>query len=335
MRRRAGGSLAECVYLNDLVEIAGINPAEVQLIRHAEKNPETGASSWSLRRSGGRWQFDLHQSLYDTTGPMGQARRVVSFVAAPESGTLFVGIWDVGEHQHSDQTVLDAVMMAPRQYVYDLRPSSWMSGYAGRQSVEWSDPRSWYRDLPRTKFPVMEIRRRCANPVTHSSIEATLQAPCRAKGIKDKSEQFSLAIDKPSIALLSQYRARTRTRSSLSAEPERSLRRNHATEPAVVLSAGRRRERWPDARGYGARASMCNFIREIRPAVTDKSRVGRVEPHRRSAYGPVLDALRASQLLLPGNWYPLPRTRRLHLFPCRFSGQGSRILCSNHRLLDV
>ena len=152
-------ALAENIYLNDLVSIAGIDPAEIRLIRHAERNPETGESSWTLWRSGDRRRFDLHQSLYNTTHPMGRARYTISFVATPENGTLFVGMWEVGERRLSGEDVLDPVVGEPRRYVYDLHPSRWLGGYVGRLSVAWSAPRSWYRDLSKTRFPVEEIRR--------------------------------------------------------------------------------------------------------------------------------------------------------------------------------
>lgn len=45
-----------------------------------------------------------------------------------------------------------------RYHVYDLRPSRHLSQYAGRLSVRWANPRSCYRDLARTRFPVVEIR---------------------------------------------------------------------------------------------------------------------------------------------------------------------------------
>jgi hypothetical protein len=152
---------------NTLLNECGINPADVQLVRHKDRGP-TDITSYSLFRSGPDY-FNAYQSL--------QGRRVfhrqfiASFVVcpAPSYDTLFVGLYRVSEPQKNKETITCPIRLKPfepeRLYVYPLTLDEKLQNLIQLLTINWGDGyRSWVQRAAKQNKDVLEIRRRAEEP---------------------------------------------------------------------------------------------------------------------------------------------------------------------------
>jgi len=140
-----------------MVGAVGLDARQTKLLRHRAIGPD-GTTPWGLWETEPE-RFERYQSIQSKKHTIGAAKQVCSFVAAPDGSTLFVGIWSVLGVGVAPDGLIDPVMGhdVGGKNLYQLESMPHLSSYAGRLVVHWSAPRSWYRRLDRSSFPVLEI----------------------------------------------------------------------------------------------------------------------------------------------------------------------------------
>ena len=142
--------------LNDLVETAGLDAGRVKVLRHQEANTDTGRTSWELWQDD-RKQFELHQSLYDRTDPIGDSQHIISLLTPSSGKTVFVGVWSVSGRRSCPSDVVDPLICRSRAHQYDLQKHDLLRDYSGRMVVDWTLGRAWHRRLSTVNIGVLEI----------------------------------------------------------------------------------------------------------------------------------------------------------------------------------
>ena len=142
--------------INELVAAAGLDTERVKVLRHQETDEETGRTSWDLWRED-RAEFELHQSLYDRTVPIGDSAHIVSLLAPSSDKTVFAGVWEVVKRIDCPSKVIDPLIKRTRSHQYDLREHGLLPDYCGRMVVDWPSGRTWHRRLSNVTIRVLEI----------------------------------------------------------------------------------------------------------------------------------------------------------------------------------
>src|SRR5271168_4662563 len=106
---------------NTLLKESGIDPKDVQLVRHKDRGP-TGTTPYSLMCEPSWDQFILYQRIQK---PKTFSRKLIaSFVVTPFSETLFANLYVVGSPQRNSSPqicpVRKKVFEAGRCWMYSL-----------------------------------------------------------------------------------------------------------------------------------------------------------------------------------------------------------------------
>jgi len=147
---------------NRLLDVEGITPDQVQLVRHQDTRAGAVTSPYALwvDRAPG---FELYQSI--------QAREVfrtddgsliASFLVTPASETLFVGLYGVHGLGVAPAGTRDPVggHDVSGLHLYDLRPDPRLAFYSGKVVIEWGAGfRSWVQRAHKQDKEVVEVRR--------------------------------------------------------------------------------------------------------------------------------------------------------------------------------
>ena len=144
--------------INDLAEAAGLDAERVKVLRHQEPDKRAGRTSWDLWCED-REKFELHQSLYDKPGTIGDSSHIVSLLAAPAGETVFAGVWEVIGRRNCPNEVIDPLINRTKRYFYELRPHDLLQDYYGRMVVQWPQGRRYDRRLSSASIPILEIRK--------------------------------------------------------------------------------------------------------------------------------------------------------------------------------
>jgi hypothetical protein len=150
---------------NTLFKESGINPKDVQLVRHKDRGP-TGTTPYSLMCDSPD-SFELYQKI--------QGREIfrrslfASFVVTPSSDTLFVNLYAVGKPQRnaSPQTcpVREKVIETGKCWIYPVIRDNRLIDYSKKIIIAWGDGyRSWVQRADRQDKIVLEIRREFQEP---------------------------------------------------------------------------------------------------------------------------------------------------------------------------
>ena len=142
--------------INDLAEAAGLNLKKTKALRHQETNKATGRTSWDLWWKG-EGEFELHQSLYDNTWPIGDSDHIVSFLAPSPKLTVFAGVWEVCGRKDCPHEVIDPLIERTRSHQYELKAHDLLQKYCGRMVVNWPTARTWHRRLSKVTVDILEI----------------------------------------------------------------------------------------------------------------------------------------------------------------------------------
>jgi hypothetical protein len=148
---------------NTLLEKAGLDPANVQLVRH-QRRDRSGLTIYDLWRSN-RKGFERYQSIQGP-GQKGNPRfrvggQIASFVATPERETLFVGVYHVA-HEALSETAYVSPFTKKRyapgdRHVYELDPRQVLSDFVGRLKIDWGRGRRWVQHADRQNKAVAWI----------------------------------------------------------------------------------------------------------------------------------------------------------------------------------
>lgn len=157
------------VSFNTILRGAGVDPAQVRLLRHQDPGADRGRSPYELWRDHPS-EFERYNS---THWPKYRDRLSskfwASFVGTPQGETLFVGVFAVSyvgvtkedrprPHREGMDAAgsLDEYLLAPQEPLSDL---------IGRIYIEWGGAtRTWIQYADRVDKTVVEIRRRFEEP---------------------------------------------------------------------------------------------------------------------------------------------------------------------------
>lgn len=152
---------------NTLLNEHGIDPENVQLVRHKDRGP-TGITPYSLLRVKPD-QFEAYQSMQGRE--VFRRSYIASFVVmpAPTYETLFAGVYRVAKPHLNLQQVTCPVRgkrFDPGQVqIYRLLPEEKLRELSQRLTINWGDGyRSWVQHAARQNKDVLELRRSQAEP---------------------------------------------------------------------------------------------------------------------------------------------------------------------------
>jgi hypothetical protein len=151
------------IMFNSILVDAGLNLADVRLLRHKDPQASKGRTPYELWRDN-RPQFDLYQS----TQGIGyrsklQAPYWASFIGTPSNETLFVGLYAMQHRKLMEEDTprpqSDGVDKAGTCDFYDLSLEKALEDLIGRLLIDWGPgPRSWIQHADRKNKIVTELR---------------------------------------------------------------------------------------------------------------------------------------------------------------------------------
>lgn len=153
------------IHFNVLLRDAGIDPADVKLVRHQDTRHSARVTPYKLWRAD-CGQFEMYQKIQKRT-VFKKARLVASFVATPLDETLFVGMYKNRGVGKVKPGVIDPISGKDVGGLnsYDLVLSPKLEEYRGRLVIEWGKGyRSWVQLARKKEKLVVEIHRSASEP---------------------------------------------------------------------------------------------------------------------------------------------------------------------------
>ncbi len=157
-------ALSPALTLDMLLKAAGLDPADVRLLRHQDSRFPGYPSPYALWRDN-RPAFEAYQSTQD----FGNAARLrapiwASFVGLPGNKTLFAGLYQaelIGPlAQDRTHPVDGSIEKAGSGNEYRLTPMAALADYVGLLFIEWgAGYRTWIQRADAAPKPIVEIRR--------------------------------------------------------------------------------------------------------------------------------------------------------------------------------
>jgi hypothetical protein len=152
---------------NTLLTEAGVEPSNVQLVRHQDARSPRGMSPYALWR-GRPDAFQRYQSLQSRpvfTSP----GLIASFVVPPNGETLFAGLYEVqsvSRNASVERCPLHGTEFPVGEInVYALAPIDTLSALSGLLTIEWGEgARAWVQRAQNQNKAVLELRRRFEEP---------------------------------------------------------------------------------------------------------------------------------------------------------------------------
>ena len=147
---------------NRFLDIEGISPDRVQLVRHQDTRSDALTSPYALwvNRDPG---FDLYQSIqHRQVFRLDEGSLIASFVVTPAAETLFIGLYGVHGIGVAAPGTPDPVAGHDigGLHLYDLRPDPRLSDYRGKVVIDWGTGfRSWVQRAHKQDKAVLEVRR--------------------------------------------------------------------------------------------------------------------------------------------------------------------------------
>ena len=142
---------------NDLLVLAGLDPAQVRLVRHQDNRLRPGRLYEAWRND--RASFEEYQSVQSKNRfPTGDL--LASFVVTEARKTVFVGIYRVGAVHTLPEGSFDALVRQDTSgyFAYDLQLMDHLADYRDRAVIEWgAGVRSWVQRAGSQSKPVIEI----------------------------------------------------------------------------------------------------------------------------------------------------------------------------------
>ncbi len=158
-----GATRAMPIMLNSILIEAGLNVADVRLLRHKDRRAARGRTPYELWRDN-RTQFDLYQSIHGfDKRPKLKGRYWASFLGTPTEETLFIGLYAVGGRrpleQDSPHPHMDGLDKAGSVDFYDLTLEKALGDLIGKLFIEWGPgERAWIQRADRRNKPITELR---------------------------------------------------------------------------------------------------------------------------------------------------------------------------------
>jgi hypothetical protein len=154
---------------NTILKEAGLNLADVRLLRHKDKRASKGRSPYELWRDD-RQQFELYQSTqsFENRNKL-RAAHWASFIVSPSDETMFEGLYSVKYRGVLEQDTrmphMEGMDKAGSCDVYDLTLENALSDLIGRLIIDWgAGERAWIQRADRQNKHVEELRREFKEP---------------------------------------------------------------------------------------------------------------------------------------------------------------------------
>lgn len=155
---------------NSVLRAAGIETAQLRLVRHQDHQSLPGRTPYHLWRNDPA-AFEAYQSLQSTQlrSRLQEASFWAVFVATPAGETLFVNLYCSKyagllkeDRPAPNRNGVDKAGSCDR---YDLLKDDRLDEYSGRLVVSWgAGARAWVQRADRQDKPVLELRRAFAEP---------------------------------------------------------------------------------------------------------------------------------------------------------------------------
>jgi hypothetical protein len=164
------------VTFNTILRGAGLDPAEVRLLRHQDQRAERGRTPYELWRDD-RPRFEVYQRLQQTKNrPRFRASYWASFVGTRDGDTLFVGLYAVKclglLRQDTPRPHREGIDKAGSCDEYEMKVQPSLADLDGRLVIAWGDgARAWVQHADRRDKTVVEIRKEFAEPAFPGFLE--------------------------------------------------------------------------------------------------------------------------------------------------------------------
>lgn len=155
---------------NMLLRDVGINPSDVRLLRHQQKS-KTGLTPYAI------WRDDPAElDRYQSAQPVDRrnyfnGRYWAGFVVPPDGSTLFVGLYEIGEHAPAPAGWIDplhrqtAADIGRDLDIYAFRRLPDFDAYIGCLKIGWGDgKRSWNQRAHQQDKRIIELTRSFREP---------------------------------------------------------------------------------------------------------------------------------------------------------------------------
>jgi hypothetical protein len=161
---------------NLLLQDAGIDPAEVRLLRHQDGRSLRGRSPYELWRDE-RPDFDLYQACQNADNRARLAEAYwASFVVSTEGETLFAGFYRAGSVRSLDHDMImpttGTVQAAGSCDFHEVNLVAPLAAYSGRVIIDWGPGvRTWIQRADNQDKPILELRRSFHEPTFPGYLE--------------------------------------------------------------------------------------------------------------------------------------------------------------------
>ena len=141
---------------NTLLDEAGLDPRTTRVVRHKARRLNDQLYDAALQR---RPAFETYQATQNRP-VFGDAMHLAAFVVDRSKCTLFVGIWQVGDHHPGGEPdPFTGERLKPSGLTYSLIRTSHLEALFGRVVIEWGPGyRAWVQRADLHDKGVIEIR---------------------------------------------------------------------------------------------------------------------------------------------------------------------------------
>ncbi|WP_152047603.1 DUF6508 domain-containing protein [Aureimonas psammosilenae] len=150
---------------NTLLRSAGVDPAQVVLVRHQDARALKGRAPHVLWRTEPE-ALELYQRIQGKDRfPVGSI--LASFVVTLAGETLFIGLYEVTAKSKTPPDLVDPVSgkATDGKFFYDIHRDERLAEYRGKLVVDWGRGYlAWTQRAGKQDKPVLEIRRAVADP---------------------------------------------------------------------------------------------------------------------------------------------------------------------------
>ena len=157
------------IMFNTILVGAGLNLADVRLLRHKDLSAAKGRTPYELWRDH-RSGFDTYQSIQSFVNRSKlQSLYWATFLATPSDKTLFVGLYSVKNRRILEKDTprphMDGIDMAGSTDVYDLTLENALEDLIGKLFIDWGPGlRSWIQRPDRQNKQITELRTEFKEP---------------------------------------------------------------------------------------------------------------------------------------------------------------------------
>lgn len=156
------------LFFNDILTNAGIDPKEVQLVRHQDGRGARGRSPYSMWKSAPE-DFDLYQRMQSSKKFKTNAI-LASFLVPPSKETLFLGLYSVRNVALSTRDLVcplrDTAFKAGSIFEYQIDQNPVLRELSERLVIDWGgSPIQWAQYAANQNKPIVELRRTVELPL--------------------------------------------------------------------------------------------------------------------------------------------------------------------------